>query len=246
MPSPDAPSIVWADEPTGTLDSESADDVMELMHEVHRDGLTLVLVTHDPEVGAEAERIIRMRDGAIVTDDAGDGAVHAGGRAVLRALLASSSIPPIVSARSMAPAPARDAQHPPAAGGAPLVIAGSLLGTAMITGSFIVGDTINRSIRAVLRPARPIDETCRFRSTRAPRCAQRLADFGGAHTVDGTLAFTTAPPRPWSPPGGKGGGTQRRAQLLEVDFPEGAHASAAIPTATGIKVVRHPPRATPR
>jgi putative ABC transport system ATP-binding protein len=66
------PSIVWADEPTGALDSESAGEVMELMSELHRDGLTLVLVTHDPVVGAQAQRMIRMRDGSIVADGATD------------------------------------------------------------------------------------------------------------------------------------------------------------------------------
>jgi putative ABC transport system ATP-binding protein len=62
------PRIVWADEPTGALDSESAEEVMRLMREVHRDGVTLVLVTHDPTVGAQAQRMIRMRDGRIVAD----------------------------------------------------------------------------------------------------------------------------------------------------------------------------------
>jgi putative ABC transport system ATP-binding protein len=64
------PRVVWADEPTGALDSESAGEVMVLMNELHRDGLTLVLVTHDPAVGAQAERTIRMRDGEIVADGA--------------------------------------------------------------------------------------------------------------------------------------------------------------------------------
>jgi putative ABC transport system ATP-binding protein len=62
------PRIVWADEPTGALDSESAAEVMELMNDVHHDGVTLVLVTHDPAVGSQAERMITMRDGRIVTD----------------------------------------------------------------------------------------------------------------------------------------------------------------------------------
>jgi putative ABC transport system ATP-binding protein len=62
------PRILWADEPTGALDSESAAEVMELMHDVHADGVTLVLVTHDPVVGGQAERLIRMRDGRIVED----------------------------------------------------------------------------------------------------------------------------------------------------------------------------------
>jgi putative ABC transport system ATP-binding protein len=63
------PRIVWADEPTGALDSESADEVMLLMNELHRDGLTLVLVTHDPSVGAQGQRMIRMRDGSVVADE---------------------------------------------------------------------------------------------------------------------------------------------------------------------------------
>jgi putative ABC transport system ATP-binding protein len=67
------PRVVWADEPTGALDSESAQDVMMLMGELHRDGLTLVLVTHDPVVGEQAQRMIRMRDGVIVADGARSG-----------------------------------------------------------------------------------------------------------------------------------------------------------------------------
>jgi putative ABC transport system ATP-binding protein len=62
------PRVVWADEPTGALDSESAEEVMVLMNELHREGLTLMLVTHDPAVGAQAQRMIRMRDGTIVAD----------------------------------------------------------------------------------------------------------------------------------------------------------------------------------
>ena len=63
------PSIVWADEPTGNLDSETAASVMDLLHELHLDGLTLILVTHDEGIGASAERRIAMRDGAIVIDE---------------------------------------------------------------------------------------------------------------------------------------------------------------------------------
>ena len=60
-----SPSIVWADEPTGNLDTETAASVMDLLHELNRDGLTLVLVTHDPAIGSSAQRLIRMRDGEI-------------------------------------------------------------------------------------------------------------------------------------------------------------------------------------
>jgi len=59
------PAIVWADEPTGNLDTETAQSVMDLLRELNGEGLTLVLVTHDPAIGATARRLIRMRDGRI-------------------------------------------------------------------------------------------------------------------------------------------------------------------------------------
>ena len=62
------PRLVWADEPTGNLDSEMAATVMDLLCELHADGLTLVLVTHDPNVAARADRLITVKDGRIVAD----------------------------------------------------------------------------------------------------------------------------------------------------------------------------------
>lgn len=70
------PAIVWADEPTGALDSHTADEIVGLMQQMNREhGLTIVLVTHDPEVGARCHRTVRMRDGRIV-DERGE-PVHA-------------------------------------------------------------------------------------------------------------------------------------------------------------------------
>ena len=63
------PRLVWADEPTGNLDSEMASAVMDLLSELHEEGLTLVLVTHDPTVAARADRLITVKDGEIVADE---------------------------------------------------------------------------------------------------------------------------------------------------------------------------------
>lgn len=63
------PQIVWADEPTGALDSETAAIVMDLLADLNREGLTLVVVTHDEQVGRSAHRLVSMRDGHIVHDE---------------------------------------------------------------------------------------------------------------------------------------------------------------------------------
>ena len=66
------PSIVWADEPTGDLDSETAGDIIDLMCHLNRtNGQTFVVVTHAEDVGARAHRIVRMRDGHVVDDGSG-------------------------------------------------------------------------------------------------------------------------------------------------------------------------------
>jgi putative ABC transport system ATP-binding protein len=63
------PRLIWADEPTGNLDSERASAVMDLLSELHEEGLTLVLVTHDPTVAARADRLITVKDGEVVADE---------------------------------------------------------------------------------------------------------------------------------------------------------------------------------
>jgi putative ABC transport system ATP-binding protein len=62
------PRIVWADEPTGNLDTHTADQVIDLLRELHADGTTLILVTHDVRLAAQADRGIEVRDGRVVTD----------------------------------------------------------------------------------------------------------------------------------------------------------------------------------
>jgi len=62
------PSLVLADEPTGNLDTRTGEEIMQLFESIHRDGTTLVMVTHSPEMAERADRILRLRDGRIESD----------------------------------------------------------------------------------------------------------------------------------------------------------------------------------
>ncbi len=63
------PSIILADEPTGNLDSKTGDEIMMLFEELHRQGNTIILVTHESDIAEHAIRVIRLRDGHIETDE---------------------------------------------------------------------------------------------------------------------------------------------------------------------------------
>ncbi len=62
------PPIILADEPTGNLDSASGKEVMKMLYELHNDGRTVILITHDDGIAATANRIIRFQDGKIISD----------------------------------------------------------------------------------------------------------------------------------------------------------------------------------
>jgi putative ABC transport system ATP-binding protein len=62
------PSIILADEPTGNLDSKTGVEIMALFDQIHKEGNTVILVTHEEEVAAHAHRIIRLRDGVVESD----------------------------------------------------------------------------------------------------------------------------------------------------------------------------------
>ena len=62
------PSIILADEPTGNLDSKTSVEIMNLFNEIHANGNTVILVTHEEDIAAYAHRIIRLRDGLIESD----------------------------------------------------------------------------------------------------------------------------------------------------------------------------------
>jgi putative ABC transport system ATP-binding protein len=66
------PSILLADEPTGNLDTKTSEGIMELFDQLHREGQTIIIVTHEEHVACHAERIIRMRDGKIYSDLSSD------------------------------------------------------------------------------------------------------------------------------------------------------------------------------
>ncbi len=63
-----SPSIILADEPTGNLDTKTSIEIMSLFEEIHRQGNTVIIVTHEPDIAEHAHRIIRLRDGLVETD----------------------------------------------------------------------------------------------------------------------------------------------------------------------------------
>ncbi|HEY3296305.1 MAG TPA: ABC transporter ATP-binding protein [bacterium] len=63
------PELLLADEPTGNLDTKTSIEIIDLFHALNRDGMTIVLITHEPDIGAYARRRITLRDGQIVNDE---------------------------------------------------------------------------------------------------------------------------------------------------------------------------------
>lgn len=63
-----SPSIILADEPTGNLDSKTSDEIIEIFHDIHQQGNTVIMVTHEEDVAQNAHRIVRLRDGVVDSD----------------------------------------------------------------------------------------------------------------------------------------------------------------------------------
>jgi len=73
------PEILFADEPTGNLDTASGEEVMKIFAELHQQGKTVILITHDSDVAARAERVIRITDGEIISDQRSEEVLSATG-----------------------------------------------------------------------------------------------------------------------------------------------------------------------
>ena len=67
-----SPALLLADEPTGNLDTRTGEQIMKIFHELHAEGITIVVVTHEMDIAVQADRIIRMTDGKIIEDTAVD------------------------------------------------------------------------------------------------------------------------------------------------------------------------------
>ena len=67
------PSILLADEPTGNLDSATSEEILQLFDQLHREGQTIVLVTHEHDIAAHAHRQVHLRDGRVESDFATEG-----------------------------------------------------------------------------------------------------------------------------------------------------------------------------
>jgi putative ABC transport system ATP-binding protein len=63
------PSVLLADEPTGSLDSQTSDEIMSTLANFNQRGLTIVVVTHEPDVAAYAQRVVHFKDGEVISDE---------------------------------------------------------------------------------------------------------------------------------------------------------------------------------
>ncbi len=191
------PAIVWADEPTGDLDSEGADDIVALMRRLNLErGLSFLIVTHDASVGERADRIVRMRRRP--RDRRRDGRAAAGPprRSSLARMTELFGLPigtvavaltiALCAALGLVGALAlrrpvllrlglRNATR--RRGRSALIVVGLMLGTTIITAALVTGDTMSHTIRSMaVDVLGQTDEVVTARGTKRRRDAARARD----------------------------------------------------------------------
>jgi macrolide transport system ATP-binding/permease protein len=143
------PRILFADEPTGNLASDQAEDILRLIESLNREGITVIMVTHEPDIAAHARRIIRIKDGRVVADERRDGAAPpVGARAAPPPAGAESDDSSLAAMREYA-ASAMRAMAANKARSA-LSMLGILIGVAAVIAMLAIGAGAQKAIEARL------------------------------------------------------------------------------------------------
>ena len=141
------PQVLFADEPTGALDSASGRDVMALLRDIHAEGRTIVMVTHDPALAREADRIVTVRDGRIVSDEQiSDDMSEPASAQVMPEQARSSMLPGLgaavlMAARALSSRPMRSL----------LTVLGILIGVASVVAMMAIGAGAREQVLASIR-----------------------------------------------------------------------------------------------
>ncbi len=179
--------VILADEPTGALDSQSSIEVMSLLEDLARQGHTVILITHDPEVADHADRIVEFKDGEIVSDSGPiDGVVDAKSNSKLRSLFlsrtSSSPMTGIIEAANMAMRSLTANIFRTF-----LTLLGIVIGVASVVAMLAIGEGAQRDIvdrissigtnRLMLQPARIEGQRRNMPSTLTFEDADAISDF---------------------------------------------------------------------
>jgi macrolide transport system ATP-binding/permease protein len=127
--------VVLADEPTGALDSHSGEEVLKLLKELNAGGRTVLLITHDPDVAAHANRVIRIADGKIVSDERKDAGIPVGAVRAVSLEARNRLLPDLVEAAKMALRSMRANIFRTA-----LTLLGVIIGVAAVVAMLAIGD----------------------------------------------------------------------------------------------------------